>query len=197
MNWFYAKNGSQQGPVETEALKAMLARGEISPNDLIWRDGMGDWTPAGRVAEIATAVASPASEQTPYTPPAAASYTAPTSYAAPASYAPGQLPPPAGLAIASMCCGIVSIVICCMPYFSVFLALAAVIVGHISQKKIKANLAGGSGMKTAGLITGYIGLVLAILMLGAMVFAKVNPDFAKKMEEMQNMQKQKIESQQR
>ena len=52
-------------------------------------------------------------------------------------------------------------------------------------------------MKTAGLVTGYIGLVLAVFMLGAMVFAQVNPDFAKKMEEIQNMQKQKIESQQR
>jgi hypothetical protein len=197
MNWFYAKNGSQQGPVATEALKAMLASGEISPSDLIWRDGMSDWTPAGRVAEIASVAASPSMEAAPYTSPAPASYSAPTSYAAPSSYSPGQLPPPAGLAIASMCCGIASIVICCMPYFSIFAAIAAVVMGHITQKKIKANLAGGSGMKTAGLITGYIGLVIAVFMLGVMILAQFNPDFAKKLEEMQNKQKQKIESQQR
>jgi ABC-type Na+ efflux pump permease subunit len=84
-----------------------------------------------------------------------------------------------------------------MPYFSIFAAIAAVVMGHITQKKIKANLAGGSGMKTAGLITGYIGLVIAVFMLGVMILAQFNPDFAKKLEEMQNKQKQKIESQQR
>jgi hypothetical protein len=173
----------------------MLASGEISPSDLIWRDGMSDWTPAGRVAEIASVAASPSMEAAPYTSPAPASYSAPTSYAAPSSYSPGQLPPPAGLAIASMCCGIASIVLsCCVPYISIFAAIAAIILGHKATTKIKANQASGAGMAKAGLITGYIGLVTSLLMLVYTIFVIMNPDFANKILE---MQKQKIESQQR
>lgn len=196
MNWFYAKNGSQQGPVATEALKAMLASGEISPSDLIWRDGMSDWTPAGRVAEIASVAASPSVEAAPYTPPAPASYSAPTSYTAPSSpYAPGQLPPSQGLAVASMCCGIGSIVLsCCIPYISIFAAIAAIILGHKATAKIKANQASGAGMAKAGLITGYIGLVTSLLMLVYTIFMLTNPQF---MQQLMEKQRQQIESQQR
>ena len=197
MNWFYAKNGSQQGPVDTEALKAMLARGEVSPSDLIWRDGMNDWTPAGRVAEIATAAtASPSLDAAPYTPPAPASYSAPTPYAAPSSpYAPGQLPPSQGLAVASMCCGIGSIILsCCVPYISIFAAIAAVILGHKANAKIRAKQAIGEGMAKAGLITGYIGLVTSLLMLVYTIFMLTNPQF---MQQLMEKQRQQIESQQR
>ena len=195
MNWFYAKNGSQQGPVATEALKAMLARGEISPSDLIWRDGMSDWTPAGRVAEISSVAAHPSIDVAPYNSPAPASYSAPTSYAATSSYSLGQLPPSQGLAVASMCCGIGSIVLsCCIPYISIFAAIAAIILGHKATTKIKANQASGAGMAKAGLITGYIGLVTSLLMLVYTIFMLTNPQF---MQQLMEKQRQQIESQQR
>lgn len=47
--WYYAKNGQQQGPVSEEQLRQMLGSGELLGTDLVWRDGMNQWEPAGRV----------------------------------------------------------------------------------------------------------------------------------------------------
>jgi uncharacterized RDD family membrane protein YckC len=53
MDWFYAKNNQQNGPVSHEVLVSMLQQGQVGPGDLVWRDGMGSWQPAGTVAELA------------------------------------------------------------------------------------------------------------------------------------------------
>ncbi len=56
MEWFYEKNGSQQGPVSEAALQALFEQGELSGNNLVWRDGMGDWaTYLSVFPEVATA----------------------------------------------------------------------------------------------------------------------------------------------
>jgi hypothetical protein len=52
MQWYYAKGGAQMGPVAVEELKGKISAGEVGPTDLVWREGMGDWTPAGQVAEL-------------------------------------------------------------------------------------------------------------------------------------------------
>ncbi|NLL80610.1 MAG: DUF4190 domain-containing protein [Clostridiales bacterium] len=63
-----------------------------------------------------------------------------------------------GLAIASMVCGIVSIVICCAWYLAAPLGIAAIALGIINNvKKL-----GGKGMAISGIITGSFGLLLAI-----------------------------------
>ncbi len=61
-----------------------------------------------------------------------------------------------GLAIASMVCGIVGFVSCGLT------GIAAAILGHKANRKIaRSNGAlGGSGFATAGLITGYISIVV-------------------------------------
>ena len=58
MEWFYAANGKQAGPV-TESQLADLARaGAITPETLVWRTGMEKWEPFKTVAIGASAVAS-------------------------------------------------------------------------------------------------------------------------------------------
>ncbi len=52
MQWHYAKSGVQLGPVEEAELRAKLDSGELSVSDLVWREGMGDWLPAGKVREL-------------------------------------------------------------------------------------------------------------------------------------------------
>lgn len=66
-----------------------------------------------------------------------------------------------GLSIASMICGIVAIVCCCLGWFSLIVAIAAVVLGIISIVKD----AEGKGMAIAGIITGGIGLILALIMV--------------------------------
>jgi uncharacterized RDD family membrane protein YckC len=50
--WFYARNNQQIGPVELTALRDLLARGAVSPGDLVWTEGMPEWKPAGTVPEL-------------------------------------------------------------------------------------------------------------------------------------------------
>lgn len=47
--WYYAQNGQQHGPVTEEALKMLIARQQLSPDDLVWSEGMADWQPASTV----------------------------------------------------------------------------------------------------------------------------------------------------
>jgi hypothetical protein len=47
MQWFYASNGQQAGPISEAELEALLRAGTINPQTLIWREGMTDWQPLG------------------------------------------------------------------------------------------------------------------------------------------------------
>ena len=50
--WYYAKADQQFGPVTTQDLQAMVADGRVQAADLIWTEGLADWTPAGRVQAV-------------------------------------------------------------------------------------------------------------------------------------------------
>ncbi|MCW1883901.1 GYF domain-containing protein [Luteolibacter flavescens] len=78
--WYYAKDGQQHGPVSTDEIVRLFGTGSISPGDLVWREGMVDWKPAGEVPELAPA--HPAHEETPasLTPAAAVSGSAPDAF---------------------------------------------------------------------------------------------------------------------
>ena len=53
--WYYGLNGKQEGPVEEDEVRAMLASGMINGQTIVWREGMAAWTPAGEVAELGEA----------------------------------------------------------------------------------------------------------------------------------------------
>ncbi|MFF2030911.1 DUF4190 domain-containing protein [Arthrobacter sp. NPDC058192] len=90
-------------------------------------------------------------ESSPYAQPG--SYNA---YGQPSYY--GASPAPKTLSIASMCCGIAALV-----GFGFFLLpqLAAVILGHLALRREPA----GRGMAIAGLVMGYVGIAVTILVL--------------------------------
>jgi hypothetical protein len=50
--WYYAHNGQQLGPVTITALRGLLANGQVKSSDLVWRDGMSNWTAAGETREL-------------------------------------------------------------------------------------------------------------------------------------------------
>jgi hypothetical protein len=43
MEWYYAKEGKQQGPVNTDQLHKLLSNGDINRQTLVWREGMPNW----------------------------------------------------------------------------------------------------------------------------------------------------------
>jgi hypothetical protein len=49
--WFYAVGSERRGPVSASALRA---QGDITPETLVWRRGMNEWTPASAVPELVT-----------------------------------------------------------------------------------------------------------------------------------------------
>jgi hypothetical protein len=43
MNWFYALNGQQNGPVSEDQLNDLVRTGAIDQDTLVWREGMAEW----------------------------------------------------------------------------------------------------------------------------------------------------------
>jgi len=49
LQWYYARDDKQHGPVTAAELKQLAASGRLQAVDLIWREGMDEWTPAARL----------------------------------------------------------------------------------------------------------------------------------------------------
>lgn len=62
--WHYAKGGVTHGPVASAELKRLAATGGLSAQDLIWKEGMKEWRPAGDVQGLFPA-ATPAQQSHP------------------------------------------------------------------------------------------------------------------------------------
>ncbi len=74
-------------------------------------------------------------------------------------YQPPQQQPTPGFSIASMVCGILSLVLfCCLWKYDLVLSIPAIALGVIGLKKEE----NGKGMAVAGIICGAIGLLLGI-----------------------------------
>jgi GYF domain 2 len=177
MQWYYSKNGTQLGPVGEGELRSKLTSGEISPSDLVWKDGMTDWLPSSKVpslastqqVEIIESSAIPVSETLPNS---AAPYQAP-------AHANYQVAPPAGSgkATAAMVLGIVGLVFGICGCYGIMIALPccilAIIFGGQVKKEAIQNPALGPelGKAKAGVIMGWIGLSISILFtIGLMAF---------------------------
>jgi len=167
MEWYYSKNSVQHGPVGIETLRTMLADRSLGVDELVWHDGMPDWTPVTGVPELASAI--PAESATPYAPPAAAGMSVfpPIPNAKPTS----------GMAIASLVCGILGITSCTFVP-----GVFAVIFGHLAMRRTDpaSGDLGGRGLVVAGLILGYISVAFLVI-FGLIFFSalfSINSDFA-------------------
>jgi membrane protease subunit (stomatin/prohibitin family) len=56
--WFLGVDGQQQGPLDTASLAGRAASGGLSPETLVWKAGMVQWTAAKDVPEIAAMLSS-------------------------------------------------------------------------------------------------------------------------------------------
>lgn len=77
------------------------------------------------------------------------------------AYGQAPAPRPSGLAVTSLILGIVALVLGFLPFIgliSVFLGLAAVIIGIIALRRLQPR-----GLAIAGIVTGALGIVTAIL----------------------------------
>lgn len=59
-DWFYFQGGNQQGPVSDDQMRAMVASGQLQPQDSVWRQGMANWAPISSVPELMSGGGAPA-----------------------------------------------------------------------------------------------------------------------------------------
>ena len=158
-DWFYGKDNSQHGPVSDLEIRNMVSSGKIDMDTIIWREGMTDWIPMKDVPEFKPETGNLAS-----TSP----YSSPQTYAGQPPYA-GAIPTD-GLSIAALVCGILAIVSC---YVWALFGIPAVICGHMSLKKINNSPIPiqGKGMAIAGLVCGYLGILIQLVVIVFVVIA--------------------------
>ena len=59
MNWYYALNGQQVGPVGEYDLQTLAQSGTINGTTLVWREGLADWQPLAAAMPDYNATAAP------------------------------------------------------------------------------------------------------------------------------------------
>jgi hypothetical protein len=167
MNIFVNRNGQQFGPLTEADVRAKLATGEFSLADLVWWDGQPGWIPLSQSVYAGTHV--------PVIPP-------------PVSPAPAFSQPvragqkTSGLAMAALITGIVSTITCGALF------LPAIILGHLGMGATKNPAVQGRGMAIAGLVLGYVQLVifgLVLLLFSAPLLALIGLGAAVKAENAQ------------
>jgi hypothetical protein len=128
----------QLGPLSTEELSAKARGGEVSPSDLVWKEGMPDWKPLAQVPEFQSTggLSNP--------PPlgmGSVPMQQPPMY--PAGYIPGSVPN-------YLWQSIVVTVLCCLPFGVVSIIHAAKVDSLLAQGDIVgANAASQSAKKWA------------------------------------------------
>ena len=182
--WFYVTPQKTHQEFNEDDANGLIRTGAIRPETLIWNESMPDWRPAREIKPEWFTDPSLAA-----TAPPASAATSPSSTAAGVGPAAGTMapspsfsPPPASaqsdpLAVASLICGIVSIVfilvtcfgIHCIGVFALITAIPGVVTGHLALGNIKKGVAPpeGKGLAVAGLIMSYttVGLFLVLILL--------------------------------
>ncbi len=78
------------------------------------------------------------------------------------------------MATASMILGIASLVLSGCLWFFPILPILAIVFGHVSLTQINRQGTPGKGMAIAGMVTGYVGLFIALLVLLLVFLGTIN-----------------------
>jgi hypothetical protein len=144
-------DGKEYGPVSLEEIRQWITQGRINAQTRVQAAGATDWRTAAEFPEFGWASAGGLPGAVPSSPPGPV----------------GQaLAPQSGLAITSFVLGMLSLV--CFGFLA---GIPAVICGHLARARARRSPGqyGGAGFALAGLITGYVGLVLSLVILPAML----------------------------
>ena len=162
-----SRNGAPLGQLSIEQINRMLAEGSLSGEDLAWQDGMAGWEPVSTIAGSFPA----GGGGPPALPSAGGTYAPPLANVGPQAWA-GAPQGNSGLAVASMVLGILCLILFFTHVFALLLGLMAIVFGHVSRSSIRRSQGRitGSGMALAGLITGYLGTALAVVIVAFAAF---------------------------
>jgi hypothetical protein len=51
-DWYYTKNGQQQGPVTSAQLRQLAQSGDLQPTDMVFKEGGSQWVAASTIANL-------------------------------------------------------------------------------------------------------------------------------------------------
>lgn len=72
--WYFSRNGQNSGPYSSAQLQQLAATGQLSPTDLVWKEGMQQWLPATSIKGLFAKPSSPVSPAPPCPGPAAETF---------------------------------------------------------------------------------------------------------------------------
>ena len=52
MIWYVRRGERERGPLGEEALRALVGTGQVTPDTMLWREGLPDWTAAGALPGV-------------------------------------------------------------------------------------------------------------------------------------------------
>jgi hypothetical protein len=144
-------DGKQYGPISLGQMQQWIKEGRINAKSRVQAAGSADWKTAADFPEFGFGTAGGAPGPGPMVPPL------------PAGQPAAQQ---SGLAITSLVLGILSLV--CFGFLA---GIPAIICGHIARARARRFpvVYGGAGLALAGLIMGYVGLVMTLVILPAML----------------------------
>ena len=166
-SWHYARAGQQHGPVDDATFRAMAARSEILPTDLVWRAGMAQWAAASTIDGLFPLRMPGVGAEPPPIP------TAPIGYFSPRREDPADDPKMrmltpigrTGLSIAAGYLGLLSPLVIFAPF--------ALIISIMAVKELKRKPhMHGMGRAVFGLIMGTIFTLGTLVMIAV---ALLNP----------------------
>lgn len=190
MEWYYASNGQQQGPVSQEQLIELFQKGEVKASDLVWNETMTDWVPFGNVPDLsqgggtassgtAPAAASPAQGAAPvggsqYGGPASADTGSAAAVTPGTQVASSALPPAGGENIPTyLWQSIVCLVLCCLPLAIPALIFSTKVKPAIELGNLDEAREASKKAKMWCWIAFGVGLVVQVLYLGVVVVAGI------------------------
>lgn len=156
MNWYYADENQTQNIVPEETLAGLVASGVILPTTLVWNEQLPNWVPCREIRPDLFGGDPIPPRLTPTQVKQVLTVSSAT--------VPGTAPVTSALdpvCLISMILGILSIV--CFQ----LLGVVAVIMGHLGRRRFKdvPGAETNAGFALAGLITGYIGVAILLLIV--------------------------------
>ena len=145
---------------------AKLASGEVSPADLVWKEGMPDWIPASKVAELNLIGDGPIIDVPSNLDPTSPYATPSSNASVPATGAP--IPTYLWQSIAVT-------LLCCIPFGVVAIVYASKVEGLAAKGDVPGAMSASANAKKWAIISLVCGLVLILLAVLAPLFA---PGFA-------------------
>ncbi|MFM1560016.1 MAG: CD225/dispanin family protein [Roseibacillus sp.] len=166
MEWYYAKHGKQEGPVDLATLQGMLNSGQVAPTDLVWHERMDEWTAAQEVPELnpqpvqplAPTMVPPGGTQIPQAGIPQVGMQQPMHAPVAHQHIPNYLVP-----------AILVTIFCCWPFGIPAIVFAAKVDGMVSRGDIAGALDSSNKAKTWAWVSFGSGLVFVALYIGLMV----------------------------